>query len=328
MIEYKMKPLSVTDKDAFIEASVEELRVLVALIECGGCVKSNDALAKSAHVSKPRASSALVFWQEAGVIGSRAGSPTITEEFEERLQKGEISEESSEEVANQIRNEGLADMINECTAIMKRSALNTTEIKNLCALVTQYALSEEYVLTLAAYLAKQGKLTVTKLTNKAISLVEKEIDTQDELNAYIADNENTSEAEKTFRTVFGLWNGALSIFEKECFRRWSREYGYFTNIVEYAYSLACERGVQGKVKYADKLIRAWHEAGCRTLGECKAKYERDLEERKNQKKEGRTTPSSKKKPDDNYGAFGDPDEELQRALARSFGAFSFDDEGK
>ena len=326
MTEYKITPIRVTDKEAFVEASVEELRVLVALIECNGCPKSTDALAKAAHVSKTRAASAIVFWQEAEVIKPLGDTPTITEEFEDRLRKGEITEESAEEIARSIRNEGLADLISECAAIMNRSALNSTEIKNLCALATQYALEEEYIITLATYMAKNAKkLTVTKLTNKAINLVEKDIDTVDKLEAYIADNENTSEAEKAFRSIFGLWNGALSSFEKECFLRWSRKYGYFTNVVEYAYTIACEKGVQAKVKYVDRLIRAWYEAGCRTVAECKSKYERDLEARKEKKKEQKKN-STKKKPDDTYGAFGDPDEELKKALARSFGAFSFDDE--
>lgn len=327
MTEYKITAIGVTDKEAFVEASVEELRVLVALIEVGGCPKSTEALAKAARVSKARASSALVFWQEAEVITPAGDSPTITEEFEDRLRKGEITEESAEEIARNIRNEGLADMISECAAIMNRSALNSTEIKNLCALATQYALEEAYILTLATYMAKNAKLTVTKLTNKAIQLVEKDIDTVDKLEAYIADNENTSEAEKAFRSIFGLWKRPLTTYEKDCFRRWSREYGYFTDVVDLAFNIAGDNGSQRPVKYADKLISAWHDAGCKTLGECKAKYERDAEERKAKKKEQKKN-STKKKPDDTYGAFGDPDEELKKALARSFGAFSFDDEGK
>lgn len=322
MIEYKVTPLSVTGSEAFGEASVDELRILIALVEKDGHAESLEALAKAARVSKPRAKSALVFWQEAGVIAPDDGNPTITEEFEERLRKGEITEEDSTDVAISIRNEGLSDMINECTAIMKRTSLNTSEIKKLCSLVSQYSLTEEYILVLAAYMAKDSKLTVTKLTNKAISLSEKEIDTVEMLEAYISENEGTSEAEKAFRTIFGLWGNPLTKLEKECFRRWGHEYGYFTDIVDFAYNIAGDNKAKNRVSYADKLIRGWYEAGCRTLAECKAKYERDSEEIKEEKKNKK---GSKKKPDDTYGAFGDPDEELKRALERSFGAFSFDD---
>ena len=46
MIYYKVLPLSLTDKSSFAEASAEELRVLLALIECEGTVESAEALAK------------------------------------------------------------------------------------------------------------------------------------------------------------------------------------------------------------------------------------------------------------------------------------------
>jgi A/G-specific adenine glycosylase len=45
--EYKVNPLRVTGTDAFAEASAQELRVLLALVECGGKFESVEALAES-----------------------------------------------------------------------------------------------------------------------------------------------------------------------------------------------------------------------------------------------------------------------------------------
>ena len=320
MTEYKIFPLSVTGTEAFLEASAEELRALVALIECNGQIDKIDTLARLAKISKARASSALVFWQEAGVIHDVASKSTITEEFEERLRDGELLESNSESVAKSIRNSALAGMISECAEIMKRAALNSSEIKAITALYEQYALSEEYIVTLAAYLAESGKLTVTKLVNKAIKLSEREIDTPKALESYIVEQESESEAEREFRKLFGIYGRAPSKTEKECFKRWGKDYGYFTDIVGEAYDIAVTSATRGHLKYADKLLTRWYDTGCRTLAECKARYQLDEAEKKDKKAEATKakTNTSQKQPQKRYGNF-DPKEAFMKALERSYG---------
>ena len=321
MKEYKILPLAVTDKEAFLEASCEELRVLVALIERGGRVEKTEVIARLAKISNARASSALVFWQEAGVIREATEDATITEEFEERLLAGEILETDSKTVAKSIRSSALAGMISECAAIMKRAALNSSEIKALTALHEQYSLSEEYIVMLAAYLAESGRLTVTKLVNKAIKLSEREIDTPPALESYIVERESESEAEREFRKLFGIYGRAPSKTEKECFKKWSKDYGYFTDIVGEAYDIAVTSATRGHMKYADKLLARWYETGCRTLAECKMRYEADEAEKKTKKAEAANSKSenSYQKPQQKrYGNF-DPKEAFLKAIERSYG---------
>ena len=317
-LSYICAPLQVTDKEAFCEASREELRVLLALIEKNGTAFDIDGLAALSKTSKARAMSALVFWEEAGVIRKSTSAPTITEEFEEKLKLGQIREESAKDVAKHIRNSGLADMITECATLMKRSAFNSAEIKQLTALNEQYALSEEFILTLAAYLSEHGKLTVTKLVNKAIKLTEREIDSPKALEAYIIERESESEAEREFRKLFGIYGRAPSKTEKECFKKWSMDYGYFTEIVGEAYDIAVTNATRGHLSYADKLLTRWNECGCHTLAECKAQYEKDEEERKQKQDESReATPSRRREKKDRYGSFNVEDAFL-KALDRSY----------
>ena len=315
-ISYITAPLAVSDKEAFAEASKEELRVLLALIECSGRANTAADIATLAQVSAARAGSALVFWEEAGVIRKAEHAQTISEEFEERLELGKIRETSALDTAKTIRNSALADMISECATLMQRAALNSAEIKELTALYEQYALSEEFIVTLAAYIAEHGKLTVTKLTNKAISLTEREIDTPEALELYIAERESDSEAEREFRKLFGIYNRAPSKTEKECFKKWSRDYGYFTEIVGEAYDIAVTSATRGHLTYADKLLTRWYECGCRTLSECREQYEKDEAEKKTKKEAEKT---AKKKPEkERYGDF-DPEEAFLKALERSYG---------
>lgn len=321
-ISYITAPLALSDKEAFTEASKEELRVLLALIESVGSLDSVSTLAARAQVSTARAGSALVFWEEAGVIRKRTDEQTITEEFEERLELGKIREVPAIDTARAIRDAALADMITECATLMKRAALNSTEIKELAALHEQYALSEEFIVTLAAYMAEHGKLTVTRLTDKAIQLTEKEIDTPEALEAYITERESDSEAEREFRKLFGIYNRAPSKTEKECFKKWSRDYGYFTEIVGEAYDIAVTSATRGHLAYADKLLSRWFECNCRTLSECREQYEKDEAEKKSKKEAEKAT---KKKPEkERYGDF-DPEEAFLKAIERSYGPQKKDD---
>ncbi len=322
MIDYSVSPLKVTDKCAFTEASKEELRVLLALIEIGGTVNSEDELAKLAGTSRARCSSALVFWQEAGVIGLREhGEPNITEEFERRIESGEIAEESSLKTAKTIRDGRLADMITECTAILGQSSLSTADVKKLTGLYEQYQLSPEYIVTLLAYMKEHGKINITRLVNKATNLDAKGIDTLEDLERYISERESESEADFAFRKIFGIYGRSPSKSESEAFAKWSKTYGYFTEIVGEAYDIAVSKVSRGFVNYADKILTRWYECGCRTLAQCRAQYESDESERKEkyeQAKKERTAAAKSPAKKERYGEF-DPEKAFMKALERSYG---------
>ena len=298
----------------FLEASKEELRVLIALKE--GAPESTEALAALCGISKARAGSALSFWREAGVISG--AEPTITEEFEDKLRRGEIDEEPSEKVARDIRDNGLCGLLSECAALMKKSALSSIEIKKITALTTQYALSEEYVLTLAAHLAGKGKLTTTRLVDKALTLVGKEIDSCEALEEYIKQRESESVIEREFRKILGIIDRPLSEKEKTLFKKWSEEYGYFTEILTEAYDASVNAIGKRSLPYIDKILSSWYSAGCRTVSECRRKSEEERlekEEAKRQKSSAAKKPA-KEKP--RYGSF-DVGDAFKKALARSYG---------
>ena len=91
---YCVSPLRVSGRAAFTEASKEELRVLLVLVECDGNFGSAEELAALCGISAARCKSALAFWEESGIIVKRqSGENVIVEEFEDRLRAGEIAED-------------------------------------------------------------------------------------------------------------------------------------------------------------------------------------------------------------------------------------------
>ena len=329
MIYYKILPLSITDKSSFAEASAEELRILLALIECGGRVESTESLAKLARASKARTSAALVFFEEEKVI-SKADTPTVTEEFESRIRRGELLEEKSIDVAKSIRDNSLSEMIEECARIMKRTELSTEEIKALSGLVTQYSLGEEYILTLLSHMTenRRTKLSVSKLVDKAIDLsTNKDINTAEELDIYFKDIKSKNETEYNLRRRFGLSGRALSKTERELFDKWGRTYGYGEPIIDEAYDIAVNTKKRewkdlSYILRVDEILTRWYDTGCRTVTDCRKRYEADEEEKRAEKESKKSAAAEEKKKKnqklDNFGSF-DAHDAFMKALERSYG---------
>lgn len=316
-----LRPLS--ECQGFTEMTAPELRVLVALIENGGCLESAKELAALSGTTEVRAVSTLTLLTEMGLIAPEGEDiPVhggIVEEFEYRIREGEIESQSAASVAKTIRDGNLAEMISECAVIFEEPALSSEHTAILTALYTQYGLSPEHILTLAAYMATKGKPNASTLKNKAISLHKRGIDTVEELERYIGDLERENTADWELKRLFGIKGRNLSDAELAYFRRWCEEFDFTTEIVSSAYDI-CSVATGGKLSlpYMDKILTEWHDAGCKTLEECRSHEEKNKVERREAYKP-KAKPREKEKPKPpRYGSF-DVDEAFQAALRRSFG---------
>ncbi len=325
MTKYRFNAKALTLGEAFTEASREELRVLLALIANEGRVESDSALAEAARVSRGRASSSIVFWEESGVIAKDHGAPTITEEFEERVELGKLDTGTAITAAKSVRDNELAALISECATLMGRPALSTEEIKVINALYTQYALDEEYIITLAAYLNEKGKLTAARLGTDAQRFVKRGIDTAEKLVEYIEETANETSDEWEFRHLLGIYNRTLTKSEQEYVKKWYGEFGYGEDIIGEAYDIAVRNTSKLSLSYMDTLLTKWHEGGCKTLEDCRAAVEHDKTARaveEKQKMPPKMPRTQKTTP--RYGNF-DPIEAFEAALKRSYGDEKNDD---
>lgn len=309
---YKVVTVGITQNPAFPEASVEELRVLLTLLSLEGAPCDEGDISRLAGVSGARCRAALAFWEGAGVLEKRRHEGII-EEFEERITLGTLDEEPMVEVAKTIRDENLATLIVEISALAGTPSLPDPDVKAIAGLVSQYGMSAEYILTLAAYMASKGELKVKRLRDRAIDLQRRDVDTVEELERYIEQKEHGYEHE--YRRVMGIYGRSLSKDEREFFRRWAEDFGYSAEIVSEAYNIAVKYSKSGNnyFPYMDKILASWHSGGCRTVAECLAHSEatkplREIPEKKYQKSKPETP---------RYGDF-DVDEAFMNAIERSF----------
>ena len=310
---YKASLSGLCQNPAFTEASAEEMRVLLTLASLDGVPTEESDIARMAGVSGARCRAAIAFWEGAGVLSVNK-TKGIIEEFEERLVAGEIDEEPAIKVAETIRDDSLALMIEECAALMGTPCLSNQDVANLTNLHRQYQLSAEYIVVLDAYLQSKGEFTVRKLCNKAISLEKKGISTPEELEEYIVSLDSGDEWE--FRRSIGIYNRNLSQAEKDLFKKWSEEYGYGAAIVSEAYDISAMNTKSGNLRYMDKVLTNWFDAGCKTVSECRAHSESERAKSKAQPTEKKYAKSRPETP--RYGNF-DVNEAFFNAIERSFG---------
>ena len=331
MTEFKLSKIkSPTDAPSFCEASADELRVLIALLESSGETLSYAKLAKRAAVSEARARSATVLWRAEGIIGDSQDAPiedNVRDEFNTRF-SSDMYDESSKETARVVRDGELAELLEECATLMGKAALSTEEVKKITSIYSQLALSVEFILTLAMHIAEHGDLTAVRLAKKAESLVNSGVDNIEALGIWIEDRGSESDVDMEFRRLFGIWNRKLSPSNREYFRKWSEDYAYGTPVVSLAYDLVSISS--GKLSFTkmDKIITDWHENGAKTLEECEARYmefRRTLAEESEKKRETLAEKTSSRRPKKEKPRYGDFDAEeaFKLALSRSF----FDEDG-
>ncbi len=302
-------------KSVFLEATKDELRVLVAVMSDRSA--TDGAIAEAAGVSAARCRSALTLFEEEGVL---TRTEAVSNEFESAID--EPDEDSAEKVARDIRDRGLASLISEFASLLDRPALSTGQVKKIVALYTNYSLSEEYILTLAANLADAGKLTVTRLVNEAIKLVEREIDTPEALDVYLEQKQKMTEVDIRMRALLKLNHRRITENEHKLFEKWLYEFGFSEQIIVRAADICAENIDRFSASYTDHILSRWHESGCKTLEECMAQNERDRATLKAQRgKRGTKAPSPKgnRNTESKYAGFSAEDA-LMRALERSYGS--------
>lgn len=303
--------------EVFAEATVQELRVLLALIDRGGDCEC-DELAAICGVSRARVSSALTLWEQAEVIrplGQSEGG--IEYEFGRDSLRLELTDKEALRTAGIIRDEGLHELFCELPSVLGGPSLNTDEVKKVTALVTELGLTPEYVLTLAAFLTETRKRRVHTGTvvNEAIRLHGKDIGSCEELESYIRSRRRENAAVfEIGKEIFGIRGRSLSDEELECFTRWSEEFGYGAPIIKKAYSYAAHKETRGyPLALMDYILTEWHKAGCKTVADCEGEHSRNKDKYKSYSpKEAQKSKASE------YGDF-DAEEAMKAALLRSYG---------
>ena len=322
----KIRSGGVLDSEAFFEASREELRVLVAIMQNPLKFSSGEEIAEAARVSRARAQAAVTLFLEEGLI-VREGDVTL--EFEPRERDIALIDRRAGEIAEIIRKKNLAGLFADIAEMMGDESLGRDETEKLASLIRDLVLTEEYVMILAQYLKSRDKLSVKNLLAEADKLDRADIHTAERLEEYINGMEASGSLEWEFRSTFKKYVGKLAKCELDYFRKWTETYGFSRDVILFALDMNVLSKTSYSYPYMDTLLTSWHESGCRTLEDCERQHginreriaaeikSKEIPREKKEKKSAAPTPR--------FGNF-DPNEALERAIAKSFAKVSPDDE--
>lgn len=312
--KFKIFPLKATDKAELFDATAEELRLLIALIERGGDAEDEGALADAARITRGRCRASLRFWCDAGVISEEL--ERISMEHPPRVIKGELIEESGVKAAADIRKNNLKPLFDELAGIFERP-LTTGEAKIVSGVVEQYGVSTEYIVALAAHLKGARGFTVAKLRDRAITLTDKGIDNLEALEIYITERERELKCEWEIKGILGIYDRNLVPTERRYFKSWSEELGFPGEVIREAYDITVMQTGARSLPYMNEILLSWSKAGLKTPDECREYSERTRPDQKPKVTSG----AKRQKPKENkprYGNF-DIDEAFANALLRSYG---------
>lgn len=319
MTEYtfKVKLDGILALECFKEATADEIKVLLAIKSLEDTAFTAESVAKALGISEARVKSAITLFKESGVLIAR--DDKILAEVEYEFEPKKDKREAKAEVARSIRDNDLYEMNVEMERILGKT-LEAREIERITSLYTKKGLSPEYILTLASFLStKRNPLTVEAIVREANKLTDKQIDTLEELEVYVKEKEAEIAGEMEMRRMLGIRGRTLTPTERERFHRWMHDYMYSEPIIGEAYDITVAAIGKLSLSYMDTILTGWHDAGCKTLEECRARV--NIRKQERAKKANNSSQKSKKAVEAEVPKYADFNSEdaLMRALERSYG---------
>ena len=319
MTEYTFKVNldGITALDCFREATKDELKVLLAIKSLEDESFSAESLADTLGVSAARVKAAITLFEESSIL-IKTDNILAEVEYEFEPKANKVVDEKKA-IARSIRENDLYDLNRDMEEILEKT-LAVREIERITSLYTQTGLSPEYILTLSAYLkTKRNPLTVEAIVREANKLIEKEIDTLEELEIFVKEKEAEIKGEMEMRRLLGIHSRALAPSERKFFKKWLHDFGYSAVIVGEAYDITVAATGKLSLSYMDSILTGWHESGCKTLDECRTRV--NIRKQERAKKVNNSSQKSKKSTEAETPKYADFNSEdaLMRALERSYG---------
>ncbi|MCQ2413798.1 MAG: DnaD domain protein [Clostridia bacterium] len=317
LFQYRMPAGRLGATEYLRDASAEDLKVLVCISEHSG-VTDSVTVAREAFLNEARVLSAAFYFEQAGIL-----SPLSEEDTTLGSVDGNVITEyptagkpqrSAGEIAKQIRDKGLEDLLTQCAELLKKPALSTTEMQQIVSLMETENVDAEYLVLVLNDMQNLKNPTVRTLTDRVVKYVSQGLTSSAELQEFFLDRNQKMKCEWNVMKICGIRDRNLTAQEKEAFARWSEVYGYGNEILTLAYDFTVRGAGRYSAAYMDKIVTAWHNAGLSTVEACEKYHMQTRPEEiiPEKKRPGR------KKADPGISNY-DPEEAFQNVLERSYG---------
>ena len=256
---------------AIREADENDLRLLGALLlfaDGEGSV-SIAGLDELLGIEKSDINASVKYWKGAGIISSAPA--TRDTQAPEKQTKAiarfvGVEEYTTDELVSVIERGDRAGFVDEAQKAMGKM-FNKNEVGKLIGIVDQLGFEEEAVLAILSYCVRLGRKSLSYAEKIAISFHDEELLTAEQVHAEIDSLEKRHNAVEKIKYIFGFGSRPLSAYEKKTFAMWTEEWGFGTEIVKMAYDITVDATHESSPKYANAILKKWHENGLTTPAE-------------------------------------------------------------
>lgn len=283
-MSYKINPMAYTDifavpravvQDNLCLASATALRVLLLLLAQPLSMPTVEEMARQLKRDAAEIEDALIFWAERGllvkedaaprpILSQPAAAPVVlppqTPTTEEKKQVADLpmARPSHEQIAIRVNeNEAFRELFRE--AQMKLGKTIGYDGQSLLIMLHDtYGLPVEVILMLLEYAKSKGKTGYKYIATLGRDWSEKEIDSLEGAEAYIASLAESDALWTEFRTQTGAKNQNPTAKQRRYLTAWSKELGFSTEMILLAYEISVDNTGKLSLEYMDKVLRSWH----------------------------------------------------------------------
>jgi len=260
-------PVSIVD--SYLNAPETELRLILFLLRKRASSFRKDDLLDLLNVDEDRLEKAFAFWCNAGVL-FKANNKYMLEK--PKIQTSDVVRYTPDDIAARItENEKIRFLFSTAEKAFGR-ALTPTDSSVVLSLVDWIGLRPEVAMMLIEFCGLNKK-SMSRMQRIAVEWAEKDITTIDLAEEYITSETDRKDAVEKVAKRLGFAHRALTETEAKLFYRWTKEYGYNTELLFFAYELSIKNSGKYSYKYMETTIDRWHELGVKTLAEAKKEAE-------------------------------------------------------
>lgn len=258
------------------EADEQDLRILSAILmlDSRGEGVSLSYLEELLEIPSAQLFASVKYWKGAGVLsGTRKEKGEFVETLDGKTPAVAtvvgVEEYSNEELANILEDRDRKGFIDAAQVAMGRM-FNKNEINKLIGIADQLGFEEEAVLAILFYCKRMEKKSLSYAEKVAMSFHDEEIFSITDVHARIDKMERRNDAVEKIRGLFGCHGRALTTSEKKMFGAWVEDYGFDFEIIRMAYDITVDATHEPAPKYANAILKKWHENGLSTVSEIEA----------------------------------------------------------
>ena len=289
-MEFKINPAAYAEVFAVPKAIVDEniklasadaLRVILLLLAHPEKPATPAALAKYLHKSEAEITDAMVFWLERGLLCSGEGAPqpnavtaapkpaaqpnpVVLPEEKKLTPELPLARPTHEQIAIRCsENDAFRELFQEAQQKLGKT-IGYEGQSMLIMLHDTYGLPVEVILMLLEYAKSKGKTGYKYIATLGRDWSEKEIDSLESAETYIAELSNTDALWTAFRQQTGVKNQNPTAKQRRYLTTWSKELGFSEEMILLAYEICVDNTGKLSVEYMDKVLHSWAEKQVKT----------------------------------------------------------------